>query len=82
MITPDWLAARGGLVKEFGDRSWVVIVDGQPAYRLDALPAKGQFTSAITQTNNGKRLDRGRVDPTIEAAMAGGLEELRAELGW
>jgi len=82
MTAPDWLAAHdGGLVKGFDDR-WLVTIGGGPQYRLEVLPAKGQFSCAIVQTNNGKRLDEGRVYPTAEAALAGGLDELCARLGW
>jgi hypothetical protein len=59
-----------------------VTLDGTPQYRLDALPAKGRFTCAVVQTNNGKRLDGGKDYATREAALAGGLEELRERLGW
>ena len=48
----------------------------------EVLPAKGQYTCAILQTNNGKRLDEGKVYPSNDAALAGGLDELRARLGW
>jgi hypothetical protein len=82
MTTPDWLAAHDGrLVKGLGD-TWLVEIGGEPQVRLETLPAKGQFTCAIVQTNNGRRLDEGKVYPTAEAALAGGLDELRAELGW
>jgi hypothetical protein len=83
MTTPDWLAARGGaLAKGLSDRTWNVTIAGEPLYRLDILPAKGQFTCAIVQTNNSRRLDGGKIDPTPDAALAGGLEELRTFLGW
>jgi hypothetical protein len=83
MTAPDWLTARGGgLTKGLIDRSWFVTFDGEPQYRLDILPAKGQYTCSVIQTNNGKRVDDGKVYPTAEAALAGGLEELRAKLGW
>jgi hypothetical protein len=83
MTAPNWLTARGGgLTRGLSDWSWLVTIDGEPQYRLDIVPAKGKYTCSIVQTNNGKRLDEGKVYPTPEAALAGGLEELRAKLGW
>jgi hypothetical protein len=83
MTVPDWLAARGGgLTKGLADNVMLVTIDGQPHYRLDALPAKGRYTVAVVQTNNGRRLDGGKDYPTRDAALAGGLEELREQLGW
>jgi hypothetical protein len=83
MTAPDWLAAHDGrFVKGMDDRTWLVTIGGEPQYRLEIVPAKGQFTCAIVQTNSGKRLDEGKVDPSAEAALAGGLDELRCKLGW
>jgi hypothetical protein len=83
MTTPDWLAARGGaVVKGLSDRTWNVTIDGEPQYRLDILPAKGQFTCAVVQTNNSRRLDGGKIYPTPDGALTGGLEEWRTFLGW
>jgi hypothetical protein len=83
MTPPDWLTARGGgLAKGLNGNVLVATLDGHPQWRLDALPARGQFTCAVIHTNNGKRLDGGKVYPTLAAALAGGLEELRARLGW
>jgi hypothetical protein len=83
MTAPDWLSARNGhLVNGINGRSVLVTVDGEPMWRLDALPSRGKFTCAVLQTNSGKRLDEGKEYPTQDAAWAGGLEELRAKLGW
>ena len=83
MTPPDWLATRGGgLTKGLADNVLLVTLDGAPQYRLDALPARGRYTVAVVQTNNGRRLDGGTDYPTREAALAGGLEELRGRLGW
>ena len=83
MTAPDWLSARdGALATGINGRSMLVTMSGEPMWRLDALPAKGQFTCAVLQTNNGQRLDGGKEYPTQEAAWSGGLEELRAKLGW
>lgn len=83
MTAPDWLTTRDcGLAKGLNDRVWVVTMSGRPAWRLDALPAKGKFTCAVIQTTNGKRLDAGKEYASQETAIAGGLEELREKLGW
>lgn len=83
MTPPDWLTARGGgLANGRNGNVLVVTLNGQPQWRLDALPARGQFTCAVILTNNGQRLDGGKVYPTMDAALAGGLDELRAHLGW
>ncbi len=80
---PDWLTSRnGGLTPGLRADVMLVTLDGHPHYRLDALPAKGKFTCAVIQANNGKRLDGQLEYPTLDAALAGGLEELRAKLGW
>jgi hypothetical protein len=83
MTAPDWLTVRGGgLVKGLDDRTWMVMIEGGPQYRVEVAPAKGQFTAVVIQSNNGKRLDEGKIYPTADAALAGGLEELRGNLGW
>ena len=83
MTTPDWLSARNGsLTKGIKDWRFVVTLDGEPLWQLDAVPARGKYTCIVMQTNNGRRLDGGKEYPTKEAAWAGGLEELRARLGW
>ena len=77
MIVPEWLTLRdGGLAKGLNDRTWIVTLDHQPLYRLEAVPAKGQFSCVVVQTNNGKRLDGGKTYSSKEAALAGGLAEL------
>lgn len=82
MTAPEWLTARDGGLTTGPVGATFVTLDGEPLWRLDAVPAKGQFTCTIVQTNNGKRLDAGKVYPDRDAAIAGGLEELRARLGW
>jgi hypothetical protein len=83
MTAPDWLTARdGGLAKGINDRTVLVTLNGHPMWRLDAVPSKGKFTCAVLQTNSGQRMDDGKEYPTQEAAFAGGLDELRAKLGW
>lgn len=83
MTTPDWLAARNGaVVQGLSEKTILVTLGGEPMWRLDALPAGGNFTVAVLQTNSGKRMDDGRTYPTMAAALAGGLDELRSKLGW
>jgi hypothetical protein len=81
--TPEWLTLRGGeLRRGVIAETWLVLLDGSPNYRLFVTPAMGKFTCVVVQTNNGKRLDKGREYPTVNEALTGGLEELREVLGW
>ncbi len=83
VTTPDWLTQRGVHLQESKNGlSWLVYLDKEPQYLLMAVPVKGQFGCRITQTINGRRLDSGATYPTIEAALQGGLDELRQALGW
>jgi len=83
MTAPEWLTMRdGGLVNGANGTILYVTLDGHPQWRLDVVTAKGRLTCAVMQTNNGQRLDGGRDYATQTAALAGGLEELRARLGW
>ncbi|MFO0935089.1 MAG: hypothetical protein U0798_01055 [Gemmataceae bacterium] len=81
--TPEWLKIRDGQITG-GLRSDTVYISvaGRPQYRLDARPAKNQFVCSVTQTVNGKRLDDKDGYPTAEAALIGGLDQLRTKLGW
>ena len=81
--TPDWIKKHNGDLKDSKDgHSWMVWFAGQPQYLLEPLPAKGQFACRVTQTINGKRLDRGDVWGTRDEALQGGLADLREALGW
>lgn len=83
VTTPDWLAQRGvHLQQSKNNLSWLVYLDKEPQYLLMAVPVKGQFGCRITQTINGRRLDGDATFPSVEAALQGGLEELRQALGW
>ena len=83
VTTPDWLTQRGvRLLASRDGQSWLVYLGQEPQYLLQAVPVKGQFGCRITQTINGRRLDTGATYPSIEAALQGGLEELRKALGW
>jgi hypothetical protein len=84
MTVPEWLAKRGGALQSgVCPETRFVLIDGAPLYKLEVRPAAGRFACAITNSANGHRLD----DPAIrydsfEAAIAGGLEQLRERLGW
>jgi hypothetical protein len=83
LTAPNWLTLRDGSLKRgLSDTTLLVILSGQPQYRLDVRPAGGQFMCAVTQTNNGKRLDGSATFDSPAAALAGGLDELRQKLGW
>lgn len=81
---PEWLTRHDGSLKP-GLRDFVtlVLVGDQPNYRLEVRPAGGQFTCAVTQAVNGRRLDDGHARAaTAGDALTGGLEQLRTHLGW
>ncbi len=81
--TPDWLTQRGVRLQASKDGgSWLVYLGQEPQYLLQAVTVKGQYGCRITQTINGRRLDGGATYATVEAALQGGLEELRRALGW
>jgi len=83
LTIPDWLAKRGGGLRPgLGEDAWVVLLNGEPQYRLAALPAEGRFTCAIVEAVSGRRLDEGKEYATPTEALRGGLEELQARLGW
>ncbi len=83
VTTPDWLTRRNVRLQGSKDGgSWLVYLGAEPQYLLQAVPVKGQFGCRITQTINGRRLDSGAVYPSLDAALHGGLEELRQALGW
>jgi hypothetical protein len=83
LTVPDWLAKRDGSLKPgLPDGVVLALVGGRPMYRLEVRPAAGKHTCAIVQTVNGHRLDDGATYPTADAALAGGLDQLRARLGW
>jgi hypothetical protein len=80
---PNWLTSRSGeLHRGVTENTWQVLLNGSLAYQMAVVPAKGQFTCVVKQTNNGKRLDKGTTFPTVEGALEGGLVELREAVGW
>jgi len=84
MQVPEWLAKHGGALKPgVRDSMHFVLIGGAAQYKLEVRPAAGTFACAVQQSINGKRLDDGSVTyPTAAAALAGGLDQLRANLGW
>jgi hypothetical protein len=83
ITTPDWLAKRRGELRPSNAGiGWIVLLNGEPQYRLVPVPAAGKHSCEVVQTVNGKRLDKGGIYPTVEDALRGGLEELRMVLGW
>jgi hypothetical protein len=83
LTVPDWLTKRDGSLKRgLSDTVVLVMVGGQPMYRLEVRPAGGTFSCAILQAVNGHRLDDDTTYPGADAALAGGLDRLRNRLGW
>jgi len=80
---PDWLKLRDGTLREgLTSNVHIVILDGQPKYRLTIVPAGGTFICGIVELLNGRRLDSGKTWPALDEAFEGGMNELRARLGW
>jgi len=80
---PDWLTRHDGSRQGSpAGHAWQVYLDGAPLVRLVPPPAAGRFSCAVTQTENGKRIDKGATFPTADDALRGGLEDLRTYLGW
>jgi hypothetical protein len=83
VTTPDWLAKHGGALREANAGPyWLVLLDGEPQYRLTPIPAAGKYSCQVTQTVNGRRLDSGATYLSREEAIQAGLQELRKSLGW
>ena len=83
VTTPDWLTNHDGeLACGDGGRSCAVYLAGEAQYVLFVLPASGQLTCEVKQSNNGNRLESGGVYATLDDALRGGLEDLRKALGW
>jgi hypothetical protein len=83
MAPPDWLSRRNGALRLASDgRTWVLYFDGAPQYKLVPTPADGRFSCVLAQMDNGKRIDKGALCASADDALRGGLDELRAFLGW
>ena len=81
---PGWLAQRDGAI-QMGVQpdSHLVLIGGQPLYRLDVRPAAGRFACAVINSANGRRLDDAATTyASFDEALAGGLNQLREGLGW
>jgi hypothetical protein len=83
ITAPEWLVKRGGSLKPgpYGD-VWFVMFQGGPQYKLAPVPVGGKYGCAITQTINGKPIPSTARADTADAAIQGGLEDLRKALGW
>ena len=83
-LVPDWLAKRGGAIRRgVASETLFVMIGGEPLYRLEVVPASGQFACAVVESATGKRLDDPKAtNASGDAALAGGLEQLRERLGW
>ena len=84
MQVPEWLGARGGALQP-GHQPHVTFValGGVPQYKLEVRPAGAAYTCYVVQAVNGRRVDDAKGNyPTAAAAVAGGLDQLRAALGW
>jgi hypothetical protein len=80
---PEWLKARDGDLRRAPDgRTWLVLLNGTPQYKLTPTPAGGKYTCDVLQTVNQKRVDKGQIYASHDDAVNGGLDELRAALGW
>jgi hypothetical protein len=81
---PDWLTLHSGSLKPgVRPETQFVLIGGQPLYKLEVRPASGKFSCAVSNTVNGKRLDDSATTySNSEQALSGGLDQLRAKLGW
>ena len=83
VTTPEWLSKHGGeLRRATVPDTWLVLIGGEPQYRLTPVPAEGKCSCQVTQTVNGRRLDRAAAFPSLEEAIQAGLDDLRKALGW
>ena len=84
MTVPDWLVTRSATLKPgVRPETTFVMLEGNPQYKLEVRPAAGTFACTVSNTVNGKRLDDLKATyPSADAAVAGGLEQLRTALGW
>lgn len=83
MTVPDWLAKRDGTLRPGVQPNMLFVLIGGLEYKVEARPAAGKFGCAVQQSVNGKRLDDPKLTyPNTEAALTGGLDQLRAALGW
>jgi hypothetical protein len=83
VTAPDWLVKRGGSLMSgpYGEELFMMF-QGEPQYKLAPVPVAGKYGCAITQTINGKPIPSTARADTADAALQGGLEDLRKALGW
>lgn len=80
---PDWLTLHNGTLTASRDgKSWLVHLAGELVYVLALVPVEGQHGIKLMQTVNGLRIPVEGVHPNAETALAAGLSQLRATLGW
>lgn len=83
MTTPDWLSKHGGQLQSNAQgTACFVFLGSEPQYVVEAIPAGGKFACRVKQTVNGKRLESANQYDAPQEAVAGGLEDLRKQLGW
>lgn len=83
MNAPEWLAQRNGTLRRaVNGHSWVVLFDDQPQYIVTPVPVEGKHGSDVVQSNSGRRVATKGTFATEDEAIRGGLEDLRAALGW
>jgi hypothetical protein len=84
MQAPEWLTKRGGALQP-GYQKFVTFVTlgDAPQYKLEVRPAGPAYTCYVVQSVNGRRVDDAKASyPNPDAAVAGGLDQLRTALGW
>ena len=81
---PEWLVKHDGALKPgVQPNMLLVLVGGAPQYKVEARPAAGTYIAAVQQSVSGRRLDDGNLKySSADAALTGGLEQLRIALGW
>ena len=81
--TPDWLARHGGELRANpGGEHYAVYFGRELEYLLHVYPVQGRYSCRVKQSVNGKHLESGAAHATRDAALRGGLDDLRKALGW
>jgi hypothetical protein len=58
------------------------MLEDKPQYLLTPVPVAGKYGCEVRQTVNGRRLESAGTYASADAALSGGLEDLRKALGW
>jgi hypothetical protein len=83
ITSPEWLTQHGAELRPSKDgNSSTVYFAGEPQYLLLPVPAGGKYACRVSQTINGRRIDKTSTYATLDDAIRGGLEDVRKELGW